>query len=96
MAAHRFVFSGSIFPGRGFRAAFTRRPRHPLVRVALGLLGLGVLALLVFFSVFVGVAMLGVGLVYRLWKHRNAPILGTRARGAGVIDASYRIVGKAA
>jgi len=94
---HRFAFASNV-NGRGFRAAFARKPRHPLVRLALGLLGLGVLALLVFFSVFVGVAMLGVGLMYRLWKQRNRPVLGTRAARAParVIDASYRVVGKAA
>ena len=93
MAAHRFVFPGSIFPGRGFRAAFTRRPRHPLVRVALGLLGLGVLALLVFFSVFVGVAMLSVGLLYRLLRDRRKPAMAPRAR---VVEGEYRVVGKTA
>ena len=97
MAAHRFGFASS-FPRGGFRAAFVRKPRHPLARLALGLLGLGLLALLVFFSVFVGMAMLSAGLLYRLWKQRNEPIHGTRARPvpARVIEGRYRVVGKPA
>jgi len=38
-----------------FRSLFApRKPRHPLVRVAVGLLGLAILAALVFVGVFVG------------------------------------------
>jgi hypothetical protein len=49
------------------RAAYVpRKPRHPLARIALGLLGLGVLLVLVFFSVFVGLGMLAIGLCWRL------------------------------
>ena len=47
-----------------------RRRRSSLLRIAAGILGVALLALLVFFSVFVGAAMLAMGLVYRLWKHR--------------------------
>lgn len=56
----------------------------------LGLLGLGVLLVLVFFSVFVGVAMLAVGLAYRLWKQRGKPI----ARDASVVDGEFQVVHK--
>ena len=56
-------------------AAFTapRRPRHPLLRLALGVVGLALLIGLLFLSVFVGLAMLAGGLVWRLWKQRGKP-----------------------
>jgi UPF0716 family protein affecting phage T7 exclusion len=92
MFAHAFRFDA----GRLHAAMTPRKPRHPLARVALGLLGLGVLALLVFFSVFVGIAMLAVGLVYRVLQARKPAI--ARNRGAmpraRVVDGEYRIVGK--
>ena len=65
-----------------------RKPRHPLVRLALGLLGLGVLIVLVFFSVFVGTAMLGAGLLWRLWRQRHQPL----AHRPRVLDGQFRAV----
>ena len=85
---HAFFFDASRL-----RNAFApRKPRHPLVRVALGVLGVALLVVLVFFSVFVGVAMLAAGLLLRLWRQRGKPL----ARGAErrVVDAEYRVVGK--
>jgi len=65
-----------------------RKPRHPLLRVALGLVGVGLLALLVFFSVFVGAAMLTVGLAWKLMRGRTQ-----RASGRStVMDAEYRVL----
>ena len=87
----------SIFRNSGFArthfTAFTapRRPRHPLLRIALGVIGMTVLVGLLFVSVFVGLAMLATGMVWRLWKQRNTPI---PAR-ANSIDGDYRVVGKA-
>ena len=47
------------FQFNAFRNAFSpRKPRHPLLRLGIGLLGLAVLAVLVFVSVFVGAAMI--------------------------------------
>lgn len=94
MFAHTFRFDANRL-----HAAFApRKPRHPLARLAIGLIGLGVLALLVFFSVFVGVAMLSVGLLYRLFSQRGKPVLtrtgGSVAQQARVVDGEYRIVGK--
>ena len=92
MVAHVFRFDSSRL-----HAAFApRKPRHPLARLAVGLLGLGVLALLVFFSVFVGIAMLGVGLVYRLTRAPRTPAIDRRptASPTRVVDGEYRIVGK--
>ena len=91
MFAHVFRFDA-----RRLHAAFApRKPRHPLARLAIGLLGIGVLALLVFFSVFVGVAMLAVGLVYRLMRQRGRPIAGP-ARNGRIVDGEFRVVGKTA
>ena len=93
MTAYRTRFDSSFFKARLLRSAFApRKPRRPLVRLALGLVGLGLLLLLVFFSVFVGIAMLAAGVVYRLWKQRGKPL----ARDPRVVEGQYRIVGKAA
>lgn len=67
-----------------------RKPRHPLVRIALGVLGLAVLAVLVFFSVFVGTAMLGAGLLWRLWRQRTQPL----AHRPRVLDGQFRAVSR--
>jgi hypothetical protein len=91
MSAHAFRFDT-----RRLHAAFApRKPRHPLARLAIGLLGIGVLALLVFFSVFVGVAMLTVGVLYRFLRQRK-PALDRRgtSQSTRVVDGEYRIVGK--
>ena len=93
MTAYRTRFASSFFKATLLRSTFApRKPRHPLVRLAFGLVGLGLLLLLVFFSVFVGIAMLAAGVVYRLWKQRGKPL----ARDPRVVEGQYRIVGKAA
>jgi hypothetical protein len=94
MFAHAFRFDASRL-----HAAFApRKPRHPLARLAIGLLGLGVLVVLVFFSVFVGIGMLAVGLVYRLVRQRSKPTIGSGSAASAqrkrVVDGEYRIVGK--
>lgn len=67
-----------------------RKPRTPLLRVALGLVGLALLAVLVFFSVFVGAAMIAAGLAWKLLHGRQA-----RAAASGrVVDAEYRVLRK--
>ena len=87
MSAHAFRFDSS----RLYAAFSPRKPRHPLARMAVGLLGLGVLALLVFFSVFIGVAMLAAGLTWRLLGKRKSASVRHDAR---VVEGEYRIVGK--
>jgi hypothetical protein len=92
MFAHAFHFDASRL-----QAAFApRKPRHPLARIAISVLGLGVLAVLVFFSVFVGVAMLSVGLLYRLFSQRGKtmPVEPQAARDARIVDGEYRVVSK--
>lgn len=67
-----------------------RRPRHRMLRVILGVVGVGLLLALLFVSVFVGIAMLAAGMLWRLWKHRGKPI-AARARS---IDGEFRVMGK--
>lgn len=79
-----------------FRTLFQpRKPRNPLVRVALGLLGLAILAVLVFVGVFVGAAMILIGLVWKLLSVRKARRASSAAQG-NVMDAEYRVVRKSA
>ncbi|AEL08354.1 hypothetical protein [Xanthomonas campestris] len=69
-----------------------RKPRHPLVRVAAGLAGLAILAVLIFFSVFVGAAMILGGVAWKLLSksNRRAP------QHARVVEAEYHVVRKPA
>ena len=88
MAAFQFRFDN-----HAFRNAFApRKPRPPLLRVAIGLIGLGVVLTLVFVSVFVGVAMLAAGVLVRLFRMRGKPV----ARDHRVVDGQYRVIGKPA
>ncbi len=80
------------FDSHRLRAAFSpRKPRHPLLRVAFGLAGLALLVLLVFFSVFVGAAMIVAGVVYKLVVHRRKPV---QVREQGVVDGEYHVVSR--
>ncbi|MEJ7745726.1 MAG: hypothetical protein WKF61_03020 [Luteimonas sp.] len=93
MSVHAFRFDSTRFNSSRFRNAFApRKPRHPLMRLALGLLGVGLLVVLVFFSVFVGAAMVAGGLLYRLVRQRGKPM----ARDARIVDADYHVVRKRA
>lgn len=81
------------FDSARLRSAFApRKPRHPLLRLAFGLVGLGVLCLLVFFSVFVGAAMIVAGLAWKLLRQRGKPV----AVDASVVEGEYRVVRKQA
>lgn len=78
------------FQFNAFRHAFApRKRRNPLLRVGIGVLGLAVLAVLVFFSVFVGAAMIAGGLLYKLLRQRGKPV----ARD-GAMEGEYRVVRK--
>jgi hypothetical protein len=72
-----------------------RKPRHPLLRLALGLVGVALLAVLVVVGLFVGVAMLLGGALLRLLGTRSAPRASAAATHR-VVDGEYRIVGKSA
>lgn len=77
-----------------FRTLFApRKPRHPLVRVAVGLLGVAILGVMVFVGVFVGAAMIMAGLAWKLLAQRKTP---TRAVDANVVEGEYRVVRKPA
>lgn len=78
---------------RSFAFNAPRRPRHPLLRIALGLLGVALLLALVVVGVFVGAAMLVGGLLWRLSVQRGARA-GVRQRERA-FEGSYRVVGKA-
>jgi len=88
MFAHTFRFDQ--FQSRVRHAFEPRKPRHRLMRGALGIIGVVLLVVLVMFGVVVGAAMIGAGLLYRLWKQRGRPI----ARDAHVIDGEHRVVRK--
>ncbi|MGN6112573.1 MAG: hypothetical protein ACTHOC_06140 [Luteimonas sp.] len=95
MSALHFRFDRQAF----FRAAQfpPRHRRHPLLRLLMGLLGLALLAVLVAASVFVGAAMLTVGLVARLLRPRGATRAPAQDTAQGhVVDAEYTIVDGAA
>lgn len=78
-----------------FRTLFApRKPRHPLVRVAVGLLGLAILGVMVFVGVFVGAAMILAGLAWKLLAQRKT--VGRGAEATAVVDGEYRVVRKPA
>jgi len=96
MSALHFRFDRHAF----FRAAQmpSRHRRHPLLRLVMGLLGLALLLVLVAASVFVGAAMLAIGLCSRLLRPRTATAAAratapgaTRSRGR-VVEGEYTIV----
>lgn len=87
----------SVFRARSFQGfrfdpfKAPRRPRHRILRWVLGAIGVALLLGLLFVSVFVGIAMLAVGLLVRLWKQRSKPI----AHGVDSIPGDYRVLSKA-
>ena len=63
-----------------------RRPRHPLTRVLVALLGVALLLVLLVVGIAVGVLMLlGAG-IWRLLRQRGRP----QAAGARVIEGEFR------
>ena len=66
------------------------KPRHPLLRLVLGLLGLVVLAGLVVVGLFVGLGMLMFAATRRMLR-KSAPATPVAANGH-VIDAQYTVV----
>lgn len=94
MISSSFRFDSHRFQSR-MRSAFEpRKPRHRVLRFVLGVVGLGLLAVLVMFSVALGAAMLVAGLLFKAWRGRGR-IGGNAPRPARrVVDAEYRVVGK--
>ena len=92
-SAKRNAMYKRYFQFNTFRTLFApRKPRHPLVRVAVGLLGLAILAALVFVGVFVGAAMIIAGLAWKLLAQRKS----ARTAPSQVVDGEYRVVRKQA
>ena len=67
------------------------KPRHPLLRLVLGLLGLVLLAVLVVVGLFVGLGMLMFAAVRRMF--RPAPSAAT-APQERIIEGEYAVVGR--
>ena len=88
MFAQTFRFDSAQFQSRVRSAFEPRKPRHRLLRFVLGVVGLGLLAVLVMFSVVLGAAMIAAGLVYKLWKGRGKAV----ARDAHVVEGEFRVV----
>ena len=61
-----------------------------MLRVALALFGVALLAVLLVFGLMIGAAMLGGGLLYRLWRQRGKPV----ANQTRPLDAEYRVLRK--
>lgn len=91
MFAHAFRFDQ--FNAR-MRNTFSapRKPRHRVLRMVLGLIGVAVLAVLVMFGLFVGAAMIAGGLLFKLWKQRGKQITNGSARDSRVLDGEFRVV----
>lgn len=82
-------FGAGQFQSR-VRAAFEpRKPRHRVLRFALGMIGVALLIMLLMFGVVVGATMLLVGLTYKLLV-RSKPVV----RDPRIVDAEYRVVPK--
>jgi len=98
MFAHAFrfePFKTGAFQAR-MRSTFApRKPRHRVLRMVFGLIGVALLALLVMFGLFVGAAMIATGIAYKLWKQRGKPVARVDAR-RGALDGEYRVVGSSA
>jgi len=86
-------FRSIRFPGLGLssRLFAPRKPRNPLLRGLLGVVGVLLLAVLLVAGVFVGLAMLAGGMLVRLLRQRGKPV----AASGRVVDAEYRVVPKA-
>lgn len=68
------------------------KPRHPLLRLALGLLGLALLALLVVGGLFVGAGMLLFAATRRLLS--QPPVASPAPRMESVIDGEFSVIDK--
>ena len=87
------MFASSVFRHRRVQDFFApRKPRHRVLRIVLALFGVAVLGLLLVVGLVVGAAMLGVGLLYRLWHRRGKPV----AADPRTLQGEYRVLRKPA
>lgn len=91
MTTSTFRFTSGPFNSRVRAALGARKPRNGMLRAALGLVGLGLLAVLVVLGVVIGAAMLAAGVIYKLVQGRGS-LPGPRDER--VVDAEYRVVAK--
>ena len=81
------------FDASGVRAMFApRKPRHPMLRVLLGLTGVALLAVLLVAGLFIGAAMILFGITRRLLVRGGKTPREARAVDARFVDAEYRVV----
>jgi hypothetical protein len=66
------------------------KPRNPLLRVACGLIGVALLAVLVVFGLFVGLGMLMFAAVRRMFR----PAVPAVAPQERIIEGEYAVVGR--
>ncbi|RNF85946.1 hypothetical protein [Montanilutibacter psychrotolerans] len=90
MSVHAFRLDSHWFQSRVRTAFAPRKPRHRWLRVALGVVGLGLVAVLAVAGLVIGAMMLAIGLAWRLWKRRGQPI--ARAADPRVVDAQFSVV----
>lgn len=67
------------------RALRPSRPRHPLLRVTLALIGLGLVLLLILPGLLIGLGMLG----WQLARRQLRPAAKPQSR---VLDSEYRVI----
>jgi hypothetical protein len=97
MRAHRFFSIPAFRSGRRRAGDFfaPRKPRHRVLRVVLALFGVALLAVLLVFGLMIGAAMLGGGLLYRLWRQRGKPLANKpAAKQTRPLDAEYQVLRK--
>ncbi len=91
MSTSAFRFTSGPFNSRVRAALGARKPRSGVLRAVLGVVGLGLLAVLVVLGVVVGAAMLATGVLYKLVQGRGGL---QRPHDERVVDAEYRVVNK--
>ena len=67
------------------------KPRNPLLRVACGLIGVALLAVLVVFGLFVGLGMLMFAALRRMFRPAATPAAAPQER---IIEGEYAVVGR--
>ena len=86
MAPRMQVFIHRLF------AARPHKPRNPLLKLAFGLIGVALLAVLLVFGLFAGLGMLLFAAVRRMTRPAPAPV----AADPHVIEGEYAVVGRRA
>ncbi len=95
MTSHGFRFDQQFFQSRMRAALEPRTPRNGLLRFLMRAAGLAVLVMLVILGALVGVAMLAIGVVFRLIRGRGrpvAPLVGRASPDPRVVEGEFRVV----